>query len=631
MTKIAITLAILIVFSTVSGVIGYHGLERQRATAQITVHTYTVLETLDAVIAAMVDQETGMRAFLLSGDSKFLEPQKAGAAAYQANLAKVRALTADNPVQQKRLDELDALAQTWKTKIVDAEIPLMQDPKTWDQARAIEISGAGKQSMDGIRAKIKEMKDMESSLLAERTQVAEKTASMVEITTLSSSILIVVLAIAGLFFINANVVRPIKSIRDAMLRLAGGDRNSAIPHKDRKDEIGEMASAVEVFREAASAKYTLEGEAEQARTREERDRRATAEAEALAQQKLADATTRIASALKRMASGDLSFQIQEPFAQEFESLRHDLNATITQLTQTLLAVSDATRSIDTGSEEINRAAMDLSRRTEQQAASLEETAAALDEITTNVTNSAQRVNEARAAAIEANGSAKHSGEVVGNALQAMERIEASSQQIASIIGVIDEIAFQTNLLALNAGVEAARAGEAGKGFAVVAQEVRELAQRSASAAREIKDLIRTSTEQVGGGVKLVRDTGDALKTIEQQIVTMNQHMEAIATSSREQSVALGEVNSAINQMDQVTQQNAAMVEQTSASSSTLTQEASKLKGLIDQFSLSGGRSPLHAQAAAMREAPRQAALSPRPRAMAAAGGGSRSTTEWSEF
>ncbi|MCF6371387.1 methyl-accepting chemotaxis protein, partial [Rhizobium halophilum] len=220
--------------------------------------------------------------------------------------------------------------------------------------------------------------------------------------------------------------------------------------------------------------------------------------------------------------------------------------------------------IDSGSREISQSAEDLSKRTEQQAASLEETAAALDQITTNVANSSKRAEEARTVAIQANENARQSGTVVANAVDAMGKIEQSSNQISSIIGVIDDIAFQTNLLALNAGVEAARAGEAGKGFAVVAQEVRELAQRSATAAKEIKDLIRNSSVEVANGVQLVSQTGEALKTIETYIVTINQHMDAIATSSREQSVGLSEVNTAVNQMDQVTQQNAAMVEEANA-------------------------------------------------------------------
>jgi methyl-accepting chemotaxis protein len=258
---------------------------------------------------------------------------------------------------------------------------------------------------------------------------------------------------------------------------------------------------------------------------------------------------------------------------------------IRQLDQTLSAIATAIAAIDEGTREIASGAGDLSKRTEQQAASLEETAAALDQITANVSNSSKRTDEARTEATDANRNAAKSSEVVSHAEEAMRRIEASSQQISSIIGVIDEIAFQTNLLALNAGVEAARAGDAGKGFAVVAQEVRELAQRSAQAAKEIKGHIQKSSVEVESGVKLVLDTSQVLKAISEQIARINQHMDAIAVSAREQSTGLAEVNTAVNSMDQVTQQNAAMVEQSTAASGQLAQEAAKLRELVSRFRL----------------------------------------------
>jgi methyl-accepting chemotaxis protein len=281
-------------------------------------------------------------------------------------------------------------------------------------------------------------------------------------------------------------------------------------------------------------------------------------------------------------------------------LRQDFNRSIQQLGDTLSAISSGISAIDDGTREISAGANDLSKRTEQQAASLEETAAALDEITANVANSSKRTDEARTAATEANLSAAKSAEVVSHAEEAMQRIEASSQQISSIIGVIDEIAFQTNLLALNAGVEAARAGEAGKGFAVVAQEVRELAQRSAQAAKEIKGHIQKSSAEVDSGVKLVRETGIALKTIGEQIVGINRHMESIAISAKEQSTGLAEVNTAVNSMDQTTQQNAAMVEQSTAASATLAMEAAKLREHVSQFKLRGAA----VQTAALRQVAR---------------------------
>ncbi|KQR71544.1 chemotaxis protein [Rhizobium sp. Leaf341] len=311
-----------------------------------------------------------------------------------------------------------------------------------------------------------------------------------------------------------------------------------------------------------------------------------------------DVTTRVETmnalgdSLKRLCSGDFGSQLNEPFAPEFEFLRADLNRSVAQLCDTFREISQSVDLIGTGTREISEGISDLSRRTEGQAASLEETAAALDEITANVGSSAQRAQEAREVASQANMSAERSGEVVSHAVDAMSRIEQSSNQISSIIGVIDEIAFQTNLLALNAGVEAARAGEAGRGFAVVAQEVRELAQRSAKAAKEIKDLLRNSAVEVAGGVRLVRDTGTALKGISQQIIEINDHVVAISTATKEQSTGLNEVNGAVNSMDQSTQQNAAMVEESSAAAGTLASETLKLRNMIGQFQLtsSGGHS-----------------------------------------
>ncbi|WP_236735633.1 methyl-accepting chemotaxis protein [Agrobacterium tumefaciens] len=345
--------------------------------------------------------------------------------------------------------------------------------------------------------------------------------------------------------------------------------------------MDQAKSAQEINAEIALQAREADLEMEAAR------RRMNLQAEAAAQERLQQATSGLAAGLRRLASGDLGFQLSDAFAPDFEALRHDLNGAVGQLAETLRAVAYASKQIDSGTREISQSTEDLSKRTEQQATSLEETAAALDQITVNVTNSSKRADEARKVAVLANESAAQSGHVVANAVDAMQKIEQSSNQISNIIGVIDEIAFQTNLLALNAGVEAARAGDAGRGFAVVAQEVRELAQRSAKAAKEIKDLIRTSSIEVQSGVKLVSATGEALKTIEGYIVTVNQHMDSIATSAKEQSVGLAEVNTAVNQMDQVTQQNAAMVEESNAVSATLASEAERLQTLIAQFQLGG--------------------------------------------
>ncbi|WP_312808377.1 methyl-accepting chemotaxis protein [Agrobacterium cavarae] len=405
-------------------------------------------------------------------------------------------------------------------------------------------------------------------------------------TTVAGSIVgLVVVLLSGFFAIRAWLVAPIKSLASIMGRLANADYAANIDGLGRKDEIGGMAAAVQVFKDNGLKADKLAAESESMRSDAEANRLQTAEADRARAEQMAQATAGLGEGLKHLASGDLTFQLVDSFAPDFETLRSDFNSAVAQLSKTLRAVAEVTNGIDNGSREVSASADDLSKRTEQQAAALEETAAALDQITVNVANSSKRAEEARKVAVQANESAAQSGRVVANAVDAMQKIEASSNQVSNIIGVIDEIAFQTNLLALNAGVEAARAGDAGKGFAVVAQEVRELAQRSAQAAKEIKDLIRNSSVDVQSGVKLVSDTGDALKTIEGYIVTVNQHMDSIARSAKEQSVGLAEVNTAVNQMDQVTQKNAAMVEETSAAGATLANESGKLRELISQFQL----------------------------------------------
>ncbi|KAA3506432.1 methyl-accepting chemotaxis protein [Agrobacterium vitis] len=397
------------------------------------------------------------------------------------------------------------------------------------------------------------------------------------------------MTIVGMFIVIRRVAIPITRLTECMNSLAQGNRDVIVPGGKRTDEIGGMARSVEVFRRAAIRNSELEAEAIENNRKAEAERLAIEErAAAEAEIRLNKATGALAAGLRKLASGDMLCEINEEFAPQFEALRQDFNSSVAQLREVLLAVADSSGNVHGGSGEISNASSDLAKRTESQAASLEETAAALEEITVNVQTTSVRTAEARDLVQGARKKADHSGEVVGNAVDAMGRIEQSSRQIIQIISVIDEIAFQTNLLALNAGVEAARAGEAGKGFAVVAQEVRELAQRSARAAKEIKTLITNSEIAVSEGVKLVGDTGRGLADIVDLIQAINQHMDAISTAAREQASGLKEVNSAVNHMDQATQQNAAMVEEMNAASLGLAQESEKLTQLLSTFRTSGG-------------------------------------------
>ncbi|RAK56789.1 PAS domain-containing methyl-accepting chemotaxis protein [Phenylobacterium deserti] len=330
-------------------------------------------------------------------------------------------------------------------------------------------------------------------------------------------------------------------------------------------------------------------EVEQERARNERERR-----EIKARQD--QAMSELGAKLSGLANGDLRGRIGDDFPEEYGPLKADFNNAVSRLAEVMGVIISTADSIGATTSTISQAADDLSRRTEQQAASLEETAAALDQITATVKRSAEGARQANSVSTAARDDAHASGDVVRNAVAAMGQIEQSARQISQIIGVIDEIAFQTNLLALNAGVEAARAGEAGRGFAVVASEVRALAQRSADAAKEIKALISTSSDQVNTGVELVRKAGEALERIVGQVGEINGLVAEIATAAQEQATGINEVNTAVNQMDQMTQQNAAMVEESTAGSHALAQEALELTRLMKMFAVDeqAGRPASHA-------------------------------------
>ena len=364
----------------------------------------------------------------------------------------------------------------------------------------------------------------------------------------------------------------------------------------RNDEVGVIARALTVLKAAGLAKLRLEGEAKAGRAQAAAER-ARAEAEgtkAAAAQALV--VSCLAEGLARLSAGDLTHRVTARFAPEYERLRTDFNAAMDTLHALVEGVAANAAGLRASTGEISQASDELSRRTEQQAASLEQTAAALDQVTATVRQTAERAVHAGSVATEARANAERSGEVVRQAGVAMDGIARSSQQVAEIIGVIDDIALQTNLLALNAGIEAARAGGAGRGFAVVASEVRALALRSTAAAREIKALIQASSGHISAGVALVTQTGGALRRIVGEVAEVAEAVAAIALAAREQAAGLAEVNVAINQMDQMTQQNAAMVEQGTAASHALAEDTEHLTQLT----------------ARLRLTPAVAALQPRP-------------------
>ncbi|UXS00029.1 methyl-accepting chemotaxis protein [Agrobacterium tumefaciens] len=451
------------------------------------------------------------------------------------------------------------------------------------------------------------------------------------------ALVILAAVIMALYFAVRHFVRnPLAALVSDVKTLSEGRYDVPVSGQERTDETGAVASALEGFRaklagirEVEAEAATQRGNAESERQRSEMERN---ENNRMQQHIVAV----LGSGLNALSNGNLTYRIKEEFPGEYEKLRSDFNSALASLEETVATVNATVVSIGNGTGEITRAASDLSHRTEQQAASLEETAAALNELTAQVNSSAENAAQAAGAVSHACDDAGKSGAVVQQAVNSMEGIAQSSQEISRIIGVIDEIAFQTNLLALNAGVEAARAGEAGKGFAVVAQEVRELAQRSATAAKEIKALINTSSTQVGEGVELVGRAGETMKKIADQVMQINHLIRQISASASEQAVGLKEINAAVNQMDQVTQQNAAMVEETTAASVTLNGEAESLKTLVAGFEVSGSRSgqQLRNVAAVMRTpaAPVAAQTRTTPRARPQThGANALAQDDWTEF
>ena len=342
--------------------------------------------------------------------------------------------------------------------------------------------------------------------------------------------------------------------------------------------------------------------------------------------------------LDQLASGDLRFRLNDRFDGSLEKLRTDFNTSMETLERVVAELGRSALDMREGTSSASNDAERISQRTEQQAVALEQTAAAIGRITENVQSASKRAGEAGRLVDETTRSASHSEEIVTKAVGAMAEIEDSSRQIGKIISVIDAIAFQTNLLALNAGVEAARAGEAGRGFAVVAQEVRELAQRSASAAKEINSLIETSSNQVTTGVTLVNQTGEALRSIGEQVKTINNIIGNIVDTARDQASDISEINSAVASMDQSTQQNAALVSEATNSIRHLATNANGLVAKLAVFSVNDGDTP-H-----LISTPKSASSKTgSPRAMQATGpvkgaaGGSRGgaaaavVQEWDEF
>ena len=537
----------------------------------------------DSLLTQVLEQTNALRGYVIKGEPKFLATYRESEAAFDKTLAGMTAQAEDGD-QKARMGKMREAMAVWREKVGDKVVGLMADPAR--HAEAGDLSGV--KSLTAIRAIQKDIR--EAALHTAEADQAQR-ARAVQVADLWMAVGgVAALGAAGLmgWLLSKSIADPVSQMTAVMQRLANGDHAVEPPAADRRDELGDMASAVIRFRDAAIEKLRLEEEAAQIRDAAAAERQRNEDLGRVAAQDLASVVSDLGAGLSRLAQGDLSFRLNNAFPGQYRQLQDDFNAAVSELQSAMGVIDGNAHAIRSGVGEIAQASDDLARRTERQAATIEETAAALDEITATVQHSAETAAVVRRLVASTKEDAEGSGQVVRNAVNAMGAIERSSGEIGQIVGVIDEIAFQTNLLALNAGVEAARAGDAGRGFAVVASEVRALAQRSASAAKEIKALISNSNHEVDAGVDLVRRTGEALARILDQVTEINGLAAGISTAAEKQSTALRGVNTAINQLDQVIQQNAAMVEQSTAATHALSRETDELAGLVSRFGANGG-------------------------------------------
>ncbi|MHB8285000.1 MAG: methyl-accepting chemotaxis protein, partial [Caulobacteraceae bacterium] len=515
---------------------------------QLASQSNNAVDFIDLALAAQAQETAAARGYLAVQSPPLLQDLAAAHTRFVDAIANARKSIAGAANLAPLIDDMQTTHDAWRTGVADHFVSLAADPATRGEGLAFfsrpETRAKVSAYTDAAATAAKAVNDWSDDWEAK----SSKAAAVIKTVVIVGGLLAAGLSAMLGWLVARAIAKPVVAMTQAMQTLAAGDNSVDIPAIGQTDEVGQMAGAVQMFKTAAIEKIRLAAEAVDVRRASETEREGNERARADSAHRQALVVESVATGLEQLAQGNLVFRLTDAFDPEYEKLRTDFNAAMQTLQETMKTVAGNTATIRSGAGEISSASDDLSRRTEQQAASLEETAAALDQITATVRKTAEGSKHARTVVGSAKTDAEQSGEVVQNAVVAMTGIEQSSQEISQIIGVIDEIAFQTNLLALNAGVEAARAGDAGKGFAVVASEVRALAQRSATAAKEIKTLISTSGQQVKAGVELVGETGKALGRIVAQVTEINGIVAEIAASAQEQATALNEVNSAVNQM-----------------------------------------------------------------------------------
>ncbi|GAA4217741.1 methyl-accepting chemotaxis protein [Sphingomonas endophytica] len=587
--KLMVCLGIIIAITVaVDGVI-LSNAGQVRQTTQINEHTYKVIATANEIVTSMVNQETGYRGYLVSGNEQFLTPYRQGWTEFADTWSQAKALTSDNPVQQARLDDVKRLAQNWHDEVAERAIRLMSHPEQREQARALEGSGAGKAAMDQLRGKVGEIVATENALMTQRQAAQAAAFATITLAIWSGMAASVVVAVLIGLVMTRGISRPIGTVTQALARLA------APLATERKDEIGRMQGSVAAvegaFGDISGVLAAL--------SRGDTTVTTTQRYGGLSDQLNADLDglrtniEAIARTAEDIAGGDLTVDHQ-PLSDK-DKLGHALVTMVQRLRGVVGDATAAAQNVAAGSQQLSSSSEQVSQGATEQAAAAEEASASMEQMAANIKQNADNATQTEKIARQSSQDAELSGQAVDKAVGAM-------RTIAEKIGIVQEIARQTDLLALNAAVEAARAGEHGRGFAVVAAEVRKLAERSQTAAGEISGMSsETVTAAAQAGEMLVKLVPDIRRTAEL--------VAEISAACREQDIGATQINEAIQQLDKVTQQNAAASEQISSTSQELAGQADELQESIAFFRVDDQRKPARPAARSAVPAP---ARKPKP-------------------
>ena len=531
--KLGLAFAMLVAISVTISYVTFNSLQSLNQEDRWTVHTYEVIDEAGELLVALVNQETGMRGYLISAEKSFLEPVTEGRTAFQQQLTELFELTSDNPAQQARVEKLKALEEEWRSKVSEQQLKLMENQKTQYEARAMEESGAGKALMDEMRKVQAELVEEEESLLEVRERAKAAATKRASMTILVGSVVLVGASIAVALALSIPISRGLNQSVSVVEAVARGNLDMNLKSTSG-DEIGTLLDAM--------GRMVLD-------------------------------LRRMSSAAEQIAKGDLTNDIT-PRSEE-DRLGIALRDMLTRLRDVIVNANQNAEQVAAGAAQMSQASGALSEGAHRQASAVQEASAAIEEMTANTNLSADNAGHTEATAVKSAAEAKKSGEAVSRAVSAM-------RSISEKINIIQEIARQTDLLALNAAVEAARAGAHGKGFAVVASEVRKLAERSQSAAAEINNLSKETLDVSG-------EAGRMLDALVPNIQRTADLVQEISAASREQSIGAGQINQAITDLDAVIQKNAAAAEEFAATSRLLAGNAGELANAIGFFKLDNSR------------------------------------------